>query len=40
MRDEKGGEKWRMTIYKERGKKVTMYKWVEKEWFGRGGDLY
>ena len=26
MRDEEGGEKQRMTIYKKRGKKATMYK--------------
>ena len=26
VRDEEGREKWRMTIYKERGKKATMYK--------------
>ena len=33
MRDEEGGEKWRMTIYKERGKKATMYKWLfTKKW--------
>ena len=26
-----GGKEWRMTIYKEMGKKATMYKWVGKE---------
>ena len=35
--------KWEMKKLekiRKRRKKAIMYKWVEKEWFERGGDLY